>query len=73
MYDAALASSPGEGRMYFATAAYSASGTRDCSDAALPIRPLNCHRPRRRAIQYFETSVMNREAAAYWIPRLRGA
>ncbi len=24
------------------------------------------------AIQYSETAVMNREAAAYWIPRLRG-
>ncbi|WP_210250904.1 hypothetical protein, partial [Bradyrhizobium cytisi] len=25
-----------------------------------------------RAIQYSETSVIHREAAAYWIPRLRG-
>jgi len=25
-----------------------------------------------RAIQYSETAVIDREAAAYWIPRLRG-
>jgi hypothetical protein len=26
-----------------------------------------------RAIQYSETVVIDREAAAYWVPRLRGA
>ena len=28
---------------------------------------LNCHRPRKRAIQYSETVVIDREAAAYWV------
>jgi hypothetical protein len=33
---------------------------------------LSCHRPVDRAIQYAEKSAILREAAAYWIPRLRG-
>jgi hypothetical protein len=39
---------------------------RICTDILAVIARLD------RAIQYSETSVVYREAAAYWIPRLRG-
>jgi hypothetical protein len=31
------------------------------------------HHSRKRMIQYTQTSVMNRKAAVYWMPRFRGA
>ena len=35
-------------------------------------RITRCHHPRKRVIQYSRGARLNREAAAYWIPRLRG-
>ncbi|MBP1095698.1 hypothetical protein JOE50_006228 [Bradyrhizobium japonicum] len=37
-----------------------------------PRHVLRCHHPRKQVIQYSEALVGYREAAAYWIPRLRG-
>jgi hypothetical protein len=42
-------------------------------DAPQPVHIHDCHHPRKRMIQYAVTTVENRMAAAYWMPRLRGA
>ena len=42
------------------------------ADQVRSINAHNCRHPRRRAIQYSRDVVIDREAAAYWITRLRG-
>src|SRR6478735_9952106 len=34
---------------------------------------MNCRHPRKRVTQYSRDLLLSREAAAYWMPRLRGA